>query len=310
MRPLPPTRRLSRSVSPMVTAAVVAAALVTAAVVAASCGSAPAPAVDGLLVAADGRLRVSDGSGALASFDGPVDTVFAVTAAGGRVVAGTAEGVLWTSPKTGGGTAAWEKLAAPRALSAGPPLMTLSPLGKELAVAVGDPQGKRFDLVLLDIRTGTSRTIPVARGLNGPPAWIGPATVAINVLGPTDHAEIATIDIASGDLTDETATATVLAAAADGQRVAVDQPRGDVLIGEVEAWRQGALASMARLPARTGSTVESLAISAEGRRLALVRRDEAGAASLELYVAIDAAWASVRSHSFMGDGPISIAWLR
>jgi hypothetical protein len=300
MSPLPPARRLPRAVLPIVTAAVVAA----------SCGSAPAPAVDGLLVAADGRLRVSDGSGALASFDGPVDTVFAVTAAGGRVVAGTAEGVLWTSPKTGGGTAAWEKLAAPRALSAGPPLMALSTLGNELALAVGDPQGKRFDLVLLDIRTGTSRTIPVARGLNGPPAWMGPATVAINVLGPTDHAEIATIDTASGGVTDERAAAAVIAATADGQRVAVDQPSGEVLIGDAEAWRRGALASMARLPARAGSTVESLALSPDGKRLALVRRDEAGAASLELYVAIDEGWTSVRSHGLTGDGPISIAWLR
>jgi hypothetical protein len=310
MRPLPPTRRLLPAGPPIVTAAVVAAALVTAAVVAAGCGTVPAPAVDGLLVATDGRLTVSDGYGALASFDRPADPVVAITAAGGRVVAGTAEGVLWTSPETAAGTAAWQKLPAPPAVAGGPPLMALSPLGKELALAVGDPQGKRFDLVLLDMAAGTSRTIPVARGLNGPPAWMGPATVAINVLGPTDHAEIATIDTASGGITDESAAATVIAAAADGQRVAVDQPSGEVLIGDVEAWRQGALASMARLPARMGSTVESLALSPDGKRLAVVRRDEAGAASLEVYVAIDEGWTTVRSHGLTGDGPISIAWLR
>jgi hypothetical protein len=305
MRPLPPTRRLPPVVSPIVAATVVAAA-----VFAAGCGTAPAPAVDGLVLVAGGRLMVSEATGALASFSGPPEPVTSVAAAGGRVVAGTAEGLLWTSMHPGLGTPAWEKLAAPAILSAGPPLMALSPLGKELALAVGDTQGSRFDLVLLDIGAGTARTIPVARGLNGPPAWIGPETIAINVLGPADHAEIATIDIASGALPDESAVATVIAAAADGQRVAVDQPSGDILVGDVEAWRQGALVSMARLPVRTGSTVESLAISAEGRGLAVVRRDEAGAASLELYVAIDAGWASVRSHNLTGDGPISIAWLR
>jgi hypothetical protein len=292
------------------TAAVVAAALVTTAVVAAGCGTAPAPAVDGLLLAAAGRLMLSEASGELASFEGPVDPVVAITAAEGRVVAGTAEGVLWTSPETGTGTPTWEKLAAPATLAAGPTLMALSPLGQELVLAVGEPQGKRFDLVLLDTRGGTSRTIPVARGLNGPPTWIGPATIALNVLGPTDHAEIATIDTASGGITDESAAATVIAAAADGQRVAVDQPTGDVLIGDVASWRKGALASMARLPARTGSAVESLAISPGGGRLAVVRRDEAGAPSVEVYVAIDEDWTSLGSHSLTGDGPISIAWLR
>jgi hypothetical protein len=310
MRPLPPTRRLLPAVSPIVTAAVVAAALVTTAVVAAGCGTAPAPAADGLLVAAGGRLMVSDASGAMASFDGPPDPVDGVTAAGGRVVAGTAEGVLWTSPATAVGTPAWEKLAAPAPLAAGPTLMALSPLGKELALAVGDLQGKRFDLVLLDIRGGTSRTIPVARGLNGPPTWMGPATIALNVLGPTDHAEIATIDTASGGITDESAPATVIAAAPDGKRVAVDQPSGDVLIGDVASWRAGALQSMTRLPARAGSAVESLAIGPDGGRLAAVRREETGAASLELYVAINEGWTSVGSHGLTGEGPIAIAWLR
>jgi hypothetical protein len=310
MRPLPPTRRLLPAVSPIVTAAVVAAALVTTAVVAAGCGTAPAPAADGLLVAAGGRLTVSDASGAMSPFDGPPDPVVGVTAAGGRVVAGTAEGVLWKSPETGGGTPAWEKLAAPATLAAGPTLMALSPLGNELALAVGDLQGKRFDLVLLEIRDGTSRTIPVARGLNGPPTWMGPATIALNALGPTDHAEIATIDTASGGITDESAAATVIAAAADGKRVAVDQPSGDVLIGDVASWRAGALQSMTRLPARAGSAVESLAMSPDGGRLAAVRRDEAGAASLELYVAINEGWTSAGSHGLTGDGPIAIAWLR
>jgi hypothetical protein len=139
---------------------------------------------------------------------------------------------------------------------------------------------------------------------------MGPVTIAINVIGRTGNAENATIDVGSGGITDESATAPVITATADGQRAAVDDPRGGVLVGDLAAWRNGALESMARLPARAGSAVESLALSPDGGRLAVVRRDEAGVPSLELYVAIEQAWTSVRSYDLSREGPIAVAWLQ
>jgi hypothetical protein len=303
MRLLPPTRRPP----PTAVAAFLGAAL---AVFAAGCGTAPPRAVDGLLVAAGGQLLISDGSVDLVAFDGPPDPVVAVTASGGRVVAATAGGGLTTSSSLAGQPRAWGNLVRPPGLAAGPPLMALSPFGRELALAVGELQGERFDLVLLDIGTGTSRAIAVERGLNGPPAWIGPATVAIDVIGPAGNSEIATIDVTGSGVTDERVVATVVSATADGLRVAFDDPSGDVLVGDAATWRRGSLEAMTRIRGREGSPVESLAISPDGRRLAVVRRDDTGTPTLELFSALEHVWTRVRTHDLTGDGPISIAWLR
>jgi hypothetical protein len=301
---LPPTRRLP----PTAVAAFLGAAL---AVFAAGCGTAPPRAVDGLLVAAGGQLLISDGSVDLVAFDGPPDPVVAVTASGGRVVAATAGGGLTTSSSSAGQPRAWGNLVRPPGLAAGPPLMALSPLGRELALAVGELQGERFDLVLVDIGTGTSRPIAVERGLNGPPAWLGPATIAIDVIGPAGNSEIATIDVTgSSGVTDESVAATVVSATADGLRVAFDDPSGDVLVGDAATWRRGSLESMTRIRRRESSPVESLAISPDGGRLGVVRRADTGTPTLELFSALEHGWTSVRTRELTGDGPISIAWLR
>jgi hypothetical protein len=244
------------------------------------------------------------------SFDGPADPVVAVTASGGRVVAATTGGALTTSPGPAGQARTWTNLARPAELAAGVPLMALSPLGTELALAVGEPQAERFDLVILEVDAGTSRTIAVERGLNGPPAWIGPATIAVNVIGGAGNSEIATVDVRSGGITDEAVVATVVSATADGLRVAFDDPSGNVLVGDIASWRTGSLESMTRIRARAGSAIESLAMSPGGGRLAVIRRDESGLPSLEVLAASEPGWTSVGSQSLIADGPISIAWLQ
>jgi hypothetical protein len=226
------------------------------------------------------------------------------------VVVATADGGLATSPVTAAEPPTWAELARPAGPAAGPPLMALSPLGTELALAVGELQGARFDLVILDLGAGTSRSIPVERGLNGPPAWIGPATVAVNVIGPAGSSEISTIDVAAGGVTDEIVTATVVSATADGMKIAFDDPGGDVLVGDVATWRTGSLESMTRVRGRPGFAVESLAISPDGGRLAILRRAESGTASLDLLSATDHGWSTTRTHDLTADGPISIAWLQ
>jgi hypothetical protein len=188
--------------------------------------------------------------------------------------------------------------------------MALSPIGKELAFAVGDPQGERFDLVILDVATGASRAIAVEPGLNGPPSWIGPSAVAIGVIGPDGNSEIATLDVNRGGVTDASAAAGVISATVDGLRVAVDDPSGDVLIGKTATWRSGSLDSMTRLHGPAGSGVERLAMSPDGHRLAVVRRDDAGTASIELFHDLEQGWSSVRMLTVPGDGVVSVAWLQ
>jgi hypothetical protein len=299
MRLTPPTRRFCAA----------AVAAIASAAIAAGCG-AVTPSTDQLLVATGGPLQVTDRSGRLVSFDGPADPVVAVTASVGTAVAATAGGALTASSGADGPQRTWRALAMPTSLGDGLPLMALSPLGRELALAVGDPQGERFDLMILNVATGTSRTIAVARGLNGPPSWIGASAVAIDVIGPDGNSEIATIDTGRGAITDASVAAGLISATADGLRVAVDDPSGDVLIGDLATWRSGSLASMARVHGPVGAGVESLAISPDGGRLAVVRRDDAGVASIELFRDLGQGWSSVRILTVPGDGPVSLAWLR
>ena len=299
MTPAPPIRRFR---------AAAVAAIATAAIVA-GCGTVP-PSIDGLLVATGGPLQVTDASGTLVRFDGPQDPVIAVTASDGHVVAATAGGALVTSNGSSGPPRTWRGLDVPAAAGGGLPLIALSPLGRELALAVGDPQGARFDLIVVDVGMGTSRSIAVDRGLNGPPSWIGPSAVAIDVIGADGESRIATIDV-ERTIIDETAVAArTLSATLDGTRIAVDDPGGDVLVGDVTTWRSGTLDAMTRLHGPPGSAVESLALSPNGERLAVVRRSEAGAASVELFRALKQDWTSVRTLTPAGNGPLSIAWLQ
>ncbi|HZC33618.1 MAG TPA: hypothetical protein VE640_10065 [Candidatus Bathyarchaeia archaeon] len=299
MRLIPPTRRFCAA----------AVAAIASAAIAAGCGS-MVPASDQLLVATGGPLQVTDRSGSLVAFDGPADPVVAVTASAGHVVVATAGGLLTASDNAGGPPRAWRALAIPTSLGEDVPLMALSPLGSELALAVGDPQAERFDLVILDVASGTSRTIAVRRGLNGPPSWLGESAVAIDVIGPDGNSEIATIDTGRGAITDASVPAGLVSATADGQRVAVDDPSGDVLIGDLATWRNGSLGSMTRVHGPAGAGVESLTISPEGGRLAVARRDDSGVASIELFRELEQGWSSVRTLTVPGDGPVSVAWLR
>jgi hypothetical protein len=299
MKPAPPIRRFR---------AAAVAAIATAAI-AAGCGNAP-PSIDKLLVATGGPLRVTDAPGTLVPFGGPPDPVVAVTASDGHVVAATVGGALVTSNGSSGQPRTWRGLDVPAAASGGPPLIALSPLGKELALAVGDAQGARFDLIVLDVGAGTSRSIAVERGLNGPPAWIGPSTVAIDVIGADGESVIAMIDVERTAIGEAAVAARALSATLDGQRIAVDDPSGDVLIGDVATWQRGRLDAMTRVHGPPGSGVESLAISPNGDRLAVVRRSEPGGASIELLRALGQDWTSVRTLSLAGDGPLSIAWLQ
>jgi hypothetical protein len=80
-----------------------------------------------------------------------------------------------------------------------------------------------------------------------------------------------------------------------------------VLVGDAAGWPGGRLDAMARLHGPSGSGVDRLAMSADGRRLAIVRRTDGGG-SIELLVHRGDGWASLRTLVLPGDGPISVAW--
>jgi hypothetical protein len=303
MSRIPPTRRFPPAPALLGLAAGALGLLIVTA------GCATQDSIGGLLVATGGPLRVTDASGALVPFDGPADPVAAVSASDGAVVVSTVEGAFVTSngssPKR-----TWRPIEVPLGGTSDVRLMALSPLGKELAVAVGDPQGAGFDLIVVDVGLGAARSFAVDRGLNGTPSWIGPGAVALDVIKADGESGQAKIDTHSGAVTDDALEGRVAAATYDRVHLAVDDPtNGDVLVGVVDGKALRPLGQVTRLAGPDGSSVESLSIDPAGRKLAVVRRMEDGHASIEIYRSTDQGWRSVRTIA-AGDGPVSIAWLQ
>jgi hypothetical protein len=266
------------------------------------------PSIDGLLIATNGRLLVSDAGGRLLEFDPAPGRVASVTAAAGVVVAIDEAGEA-AFMETKAAARSWTAMALPADQHATVRLAALGPTGAELAIAAGDPQGPAFTLAILDIRTGASRAIPVNRGLNGPPSWLGPRTVALDVIRDAGHSGIATIELGSGVVTDRPGSATVASSSIDGTRLALDDPAtGDVIVADVASWEAGALAAPKRIHGPPATGVDALAMAGDGSRLAIVRRSDAGG-SVDVVVRRGDAWRIVRSMTGLGDGPVSVAWL-
>jgi hypothetical protein len=306
MSRIPPTRPAARSRPAAALVVLIAGALVGIATVAAGCAT--QDSVGGLLVATGGPLRVTDAAGALVRFDGPADPVVAVSASDGSVVATTADGTFLVSNGSSP-TRAWRPIAVPLGEATDVRLMAVSPLGRELAVVVGDPQGTGFDVVLVDIGLGTTRSFAVDRGLNGGPSWIGPDTIALDVIKADGESGQATIEIHSGTVTDDALDGRVSSATYDRVHLAVDDPtNGDVLVGVGDGKALRPMGQVSRLPGPDGSSVESLSIDPGGSKLAVVRRTEDGSDSIEIYRSTGQGWRSVRTIA-AGDGPVSIAWL-
>ena len=50
-------------------------------------------------------------------------------------------------------------------------------------------------------------------------------------------------------------------------------------------------------------------MSADGGKLAIVRRSDSGGVTVEVYRAMEQGWTRIRTITLAGDGPVSVAWL-
>lgn len=264
--------------------------------------------LDGLVVAAGGPLLVTDATGDLVAFDPPSGPIAAVTAAAGVIVAIDPAG-LAVRLDASAPTPAWIPLAVPAEPSATVRLAALGPSGGELAFVAGEPQGSPFTVTVLDLASGASRAIQVDRGLNGPPSWLGPDTIAVDVIRDVGHSGIATIDVRSGIVIDRPGPGSVVGSSIDGAQVAIDDPAsGAVLIGDIASWQAGAVGTMQRIPGPPATGIDGLAMSGDGTRLAVVRRSDAGG-SIEILARVGDDWRSIRTLTRSGDGSFVAAWL-
>jgi hypothetical protein len=266
------------------------------------------PGMDGLLVASSGPLRIIDAGGGLVPFQPATNDVSGVTASAGVIVTidGSGQATLLDASAR---APAWTALDLPTDPRAIVRLVAFAPSSSELAIVAGDPQGASFVLTILDVRTGASRAIPVARGLNGPPSWLGLETIAVDVIRDAGHSGIATIELRAGVVTDRPGAGSTVVSSADRARLAIDDPAtGDVLLGDVATWQAGAQGEMARIHGPPATGIEGLAMSADGTRLAIVRRSDAGG-SIEALVRLDGDWRSVLTRAIPGEAPVSVAWL-
>lgn len=265
--------------------------------------TAPATGPDGLLVGIGGDVRLVDGDGSPLPFEGPPGAVAGVTAAAGSVFAFEAGTRGWYA--AGGG---WTEIG----LEAAPldqPLVALDPTGRQLAQAVGGLQGRAFDLVILDLVAGTSRRTTIERGLDGPPAWIGPSRIGLHVLRADNTTGFAVVDLTRSTVADLATPGYTLAGDATGERVAFDDPlTSEALVGETTGWIANDTSAMARIATKEGP-IDGLALDGAAARIALMRRTDAGA-TFETWALGDAGWAPVVAFEIPIGGPVSVAWLR
>ena len=271
------------------------------------------PSTGGLLVATGGALRITDARGQLVEFTGPTLPVERVSAAGGTVVAVTAGGDLLRSGLAAGDTpAAWREMRAAIGPAGRIRLPAVGPSGTQLAVATGELQAASFDLVIVDLASDTARAIQVDGGLDGSPSWLGPRRIAMATTRPDGATALVLIDPVTGALAVPAISATALSSTPDGARLAADDPAtGDVLVGATDQTGAGwAPGEPSRIAGSDAAGVEGLALSADGTRLAVVRRVGDQVATIVLLASGEGGWAAIGSLEIHGDHAVSIAWLR
>ena len=311
---------------PLSTARALAAAIALAGLVAAACTSPESASTvpDGLLA-----LTGSGDSTALTAWDAerakgtPVDlpdggTTW-ISAGRARVlVATTAKGTTATSrPLDLGNDTTWRTVKAKDSTTGDSPpgplaFATWEPDGGRYAVLGGDLlSDDPIAVVLIDPTVSTAFDIPVGRDVvAAPPIWIDDDRLVV-VTGDTGAPTSAIVDTTDGDVTDGPAGARLIAASANGKRVATMAKQGaPVMVRDMAGWLAGdgtAIGSVA--PADGVSTAISFALDATGQRLAIAWVGDDGKVTLAVHAA-SADWRRVAQPKIPTASGAVVAWMR
>ena len=311
---------------PLSIARAVAAAVILAGLVVAGCASQPTTSATptGLLA-----LTGSGDSTSMTAWDAdrakgtPVDLPDGGTAwiSAGRarvLVATMAKGTTATSrPLDLANDTTWNavKLTADESGASAPsPLSfaTWDPEGGRYAVLGGDLlSNDPISVVLIDPTVSSFFDIPVGRDVvAAPPAWIDEDHLVV-VTGDVGSPTSAIIDVTTSDVVDGPSGARLIAASANGKRVATMAKQGaPVMIRDMAAWLAGdgtAIGSVA--PPNGASSAISFALDATGQRLAIAWADAKGKVTLAVHDA-SADWTLVAQPKIPSATGAVVAWMR
>jgi hypothetical protein len=290
-----------------------AAILLVAAFAAGGCNQAhPEESVAGLVIAAGGTIRVTIAEGQQETVEGPAGGALRLTASSGRIVVETAGHGLFVSDAPGIGRArAWRPMAFEAPSGRTSSGMDLSPDGRTLAIVLGDPEAPGLELVTLDMETGAASTRPIDLMANGPPSWLGPDLLALEVIRSDQHSGIATVHLKTGVATVTDTQGFAPSATRDGSRVAVaETTSGVVRIIDSQDWLTGVPSDALGTQPPKDSTIQDVAINADGTRVALACSANSGA-SWTVVILREAGpkWDKASSIQIPDDAAVSIDWL-
>ena len=310
---------------PLSTARALAAVVALAGLVAAACTSPESASAvpDGLLA-----LTGSGDSTALTAWDAertkgtPVDlpdggTTW-ISAGRARVLVATmAKGTTATSrPIDLGNDTTWRTIKAKDATGDSPPgplaFATWQPGGGRYAALGGDLlSDDPIAVVLIDPSVSTAFDIPVGRDVvAAPPAWIDDDRLVV-VTGDAGAPTSAIVDTANVSVTDGPKGARLIAASANGKRVATMAKQGaPVMVRDMDGWLAGdgtAIGSVA--PPDGVSSAISFALDATGQRLAIAWAGDDGKVTLAVHAA-NSDWARVAQPKIPTASGAVVAWMR
>jgi hypothetical protein len=266
----------------------------------------------GLVITSIGQIGVTDDNGQPATIDGPAEDVRFVTASSGRIAASTTGGRVFVSDAPGAGEArAWRTLALDESSSRTPSGLDLSPDGRVLAIVLGDPDTPGLELVTIDVEANSTAVRSIDLMSNGPPSWLRPELIGLEVVRPDQHSGIATVNTTSGEVTVTEAQGFSPSVTGDGSRMAIADPAtGRITIGDPASWIAGVPNEDSGINAPIESSVQDVAIDADGSRLAVVYAANSDAfATVVILRRTGTGWERVSSIPVRGDAPVSIDWL-
>lgn len=185
MIPEPPNRRRPPSHGIAAGRWLVAALTLAVSLGSGACEARRDESLGGLVVASRGPIAVTNAAGQPESIGEVPSDIRLATASNGRIVAQTADNRFVVSDAPGvGESRSWRPLTlvAPSGRTASG--MDLSLDGRVLAIVFGDPDTSGLELVTIDVETGVTTVRSIDVMANGPPSWVGPDTLALEVIRP------------------------------------------------------------------------------------------------------------------------------